>query len=50
MNIFLVLDDYTDVLELDGITEICQATVDALENPEKPRPKGENILGEMTRQ
>ena len=50
MNIFFMLDDSTDVLELDGVTEVCQATVDAIDNPDKPRPSGETILGEMTRQ
>ncbi|KAK7021182.1 isoprenoid synthase domain-containing protein [Favolaschia claudopus] len=29
---------------------LCDATMDAIENPDKPRPEGENIIGEIARQ
>ena len=50
INILFVLDDCTDALEGESVKEICEATMDALLNPNQPRPEGENLIGEMVRQ
>lgn len=51
MIFFLFLiDEYTDVESGPNVQKIVNIIIDALENPEKPRPKDENILGEVARQ
>ena len=50
MNVFFVIDEYTDVEPTPVVREIVNIVMDALNNPEKPRPKGEIVLGEITRQ
>lgn len=49
-NLFFVVDHYTDVEDADGCRPMVDAVIDALQNPRKPRPHGEVILGEITRQ
>ena len=50
INLFFVFDEYTDI----ATDAIAQYLVDivkgALRNPHKPRPEGEHVLGEVTRQ
>ncbi|KAK7451089.1 hypothetical protein VKT23_012765 [Stygiomarasmius scandens] len=50
MHTFFTLDEFTDPLNVDGVKELCYATMDAIENPDKPRPEGENVIGEIARQ
>jgi hypothetical protein len=50
MNTFFAIDEQTDNEPLDIVQERCDICVDAVMNPQKPRPEGENILGEVTRQ
>ena len=50
MHAFFVLDDYTDALDAVSTKSLFDATMDAMENPDKARPQGETILGEMFRQ
>ena len=50
MNVFFVIDEYTDVEPQPVVREMVDIVIDALHNPHKPRPKGEVILGELTRQ
>ena len=49
MNVLFVIDEYTDVETTSGVREISDIVLDALNNPDKPRPKGELILGEIVR-
>ena len=49
-NFFFVTDEYTDVEDERGVEGIATIIVDAMTNPQKPRPEGENILGEIARQ
>ena len=50
MNIFFVLDEYTDVGPAPTVRAIVDLCIDALRNPRQPRPAGELILGEIVRQ
>lgn len=50
MHTFFTLDEFTDPLNSEGTKALCNATMEAIENPDKPRPEGENIIGEITRQ
>ena len=50
MNLFFVVDEYTDVEPEPVVREMVNIVIDALNNPHKPRPEGENILGEIARQ
>jgi hypothetical protein len=50
MLAFFVLDDYTDSLDGAGAKLFCDATMDAVENPDRLRPDGESIVAEVARQ
>ncbi|KZP33092.1 terpenoid synthase [Athelia psychrophila] len=50
MATFFILDDYTDLCNGPDSKALCDATMDAIMNPDKPRPQGESIIGEITRQ
>ncbi|KAJ7645684.1 isoprenoid synthase domain-containing protein [Mycena polygramma] len=50
MNVFFVVDEYTDVESADIVREMVDIVIDAMNNPYKPRPEGEILLGEVTRQ
>ncbi|KAI0638650.1 terpenoid synthase [Trametes polyzona] len=50
MNLLFVIDEYTDVEVAPAVQEAANVVMDALRNPQKPRPDGEVILGEITRQ
>ncbi|KAJ7186375.1 isoprenoid synthase domain-containing protein [Mycena filopes] len=50
MNLFFVIDEYTDVEDAATVRGMVDVVIDALNNPHKPRPVGELILGEATRQ
>ncbi|KAJ7183749.1 isoprenoid synthase domain-containing protein [Mycena filopes] len=50
MNLFFVIDEYTDVEDAATVREMVDVVIDALNNPHQPRLVGEIILGEATRQ
>ncbi|KAI0642058.1 terpenoid synthase [Trametes meyenii] len=50
MNLFFVFDEYTDVLDASGTQELADIIIDAVKNPWRPRPSGESVVGEITRQ
>ena len=50
MNFLFVLDEYTDVDDANSVRETIGIVIDAIRNPEKPRPEGEVLLGEIARQ
>ncbi|KAL0579187.1 hypothetical protein V5O48_002809 [Marasmius crinis-equi] len=50
MNFFFVVDEYTDVASAGDARRLCDIVMDALRNPQTPRPAGEWIGGEIARQ
>lgn len=50
MNVFFTIDEYTDVECASVVRGMVDIVIDAINNPHKPRPEGENNLGEITRQ
>jgi hypothetical protein len=50
MQVFFVLDEYSDVEETAKVVEMVDIIKDALHNPDKPRPANEILLGELARQ
>ena len=50
LNVFFLVEEYTDVENAEGVRRIVEVCTDALRNPGKPRPDGEVILGELMRQ
>ena len=50
MGLTLVIDEYTDVENEEVAQGMVDIVIDAMNNPQKPRPEGENILGEIARQ
>ena len=50
LNLFFIIDEYTDVQSTQVVRDMMTTCMDALQNADMPRPKGENILGEMVRQ
>lgn len=50
MQVFFVLDEYSDVEETANVVEMVNIIKDALHNPHKPRPENEILLGELARQ
>jgi len=50
MNLFFVIDEYSDVSEPSEVREQKDVIMDALRNPHKPRPKGEWPGAEVARQ
>jgi hypothetical protein len=50
MNLSFLVDEYTDVESAPVVREMMDIVIDALNNPHKPRPEGEMLLGEVARQ
>jgi Delta6-protoilludene synthase len=50
MNLFFVIDEYSDIAHEEGARAQAGIVMDALRNPNKPRPTGEWIGGEISRQ
>ncbi|KAM5542450.1 hypothetical protein V8D89_003909 [Ganoderma adspersum] len=50
MHLLYIADEYTDVESAAGVQEISAIILDILHNPEKARPAGEPIIGEMTKE
>jgi hypothetical protein len=49
MNLFFVYDEHSDAMDADSVRVWAGIIMDALRNPLRPRPKGEPIVGEITR-
>ncbi|KAJ7657695.1 isoprenoid synthase domain-containing protein, partial [Mycena polygramma] len=49
VNLLFVFDDVTDELTTHEVQCLAELSLDALRNPEKPRPAGEHRVGEMHR-
>ncbi|KAI0061988.1 terpenoid synthase [Artomyces pyxidatus] len=50
MMLFFIFDEFTDQVDRHGAKAYVDITMDALRNPHTPRPEGEHVLGEITRQ
>ncbi|KAJ7190043.1 isoprenoid synthase domain-containing protein [Mycena pura] len=50
LQMFFIVDDYTDTADPTHVKAVCDATLDAAEHPDKIRPEGEHIMGEIFRQ
>jgi hypothetical protein len=50
MNLFFVIDEYTDVATKSEARQIARIIMDAMDHPMHPRPVGEWIGGEIARQ
>ena len=50
IHLLYVIDEYTDVETATGVREISGIVLDAINNTDKPRPEGELIVGEMSRE
>ena len=50
MNLLYVYDEYTDIVDGEGANQVRDIVMDAFRHPEKPRPEGELLLGEMARE
>lgn len=50
MNFIFVFDEYTDFADADAVRKMVDIVIDAIRNPEMPRPEGEVLLGEIARQ
>lgn len=50
MNLFFVIDEYTDVEPAPVVRGMVDIIIDALNNPHKPRPEGEILLGKVAQE
>lgn len=50
MNVFFVFDDQTDIVDAANARVLADIVIDAVRHPDRPRPNGEPVLGEITRQ
>nr|BBH51504.1 putative sesquiterpene synthase [Clitopilus sp.] len=50
MNLLFFIDEITEIGDETFSTEVLYIAMDALRNPSKLRPKGEHVVGEITRQ
>ncbi|KAG6883541.1 hypothetical protein C0992_008520, partial [Termitomyces sp. T32_za158] len=50
MNLFFLFDEYTDAAALCEVQNMAKIVMDAIRSPEKPRPAGECVVGEVARQ
>lgn len=50
MNLFFIFDEHSDKCEADKVWNQVDIIMDALRHPDKPRPEGEWIGGEVARQ
>lgn len=50
LHVFYVFDEYSDVADEEEVQRQADILMDALRNPQKSRPSGEWVGGEITRQ
>lgn len=50
MNFFFIFDEHSDKSSPEEVKDQVAVIMDALRNPDKPRPEGEWVGGEVARQ
>lgn len=50
MNLFFVIDEHTDVADVETVKSQAQIVMSAIRNPDKPRPEDEWIGGKIAQQ
>ena len=50
MNLFFLIDEYTDVETAPEAQRMIDIVLDAFHNPYKTRPEGEVVLGQATKE
>jgi hypothetical protein len=50
MNLFFVIDEHTDVADIETARSQADIIMDAIRNPHTPRPEGEWIGGKLAQQ
>uniref|UniRef100_A0A8H7Y3N7 Terpene synthase n=1 Tax=Psilocybe cubensis TaxID=181762 RepID=A0A8H7Y3N7_PSICU len=50
MNTFFVLDEYTDVTSVEDTQLLCEVSIDAIFNPDRPRADSDPLIGKIARQ
>ncbi|KAK7041639.1 hypothetical protein VNI00_009244 [Paramarasmius palmivorus] len=50
MNFVFIIDEYSDVVDVNGARFYADIVMDAIRSPHKPRPAGEWVGGEIARQ
>lgn len=50
VNLLFVVDEYTDVEDAGAVHDIVTIVLDAFHYPQKERPDGEVIVGELAKQ
>lgn len=50
MNLLYVIDEHTDVKQAPAVQQMVEILLDAVHNPQKPRPVGEHVSGEIMRE
>ena len=50
MNLFFVIDEYTDVEPEPVVRNMVDIVIDALNNPHRQRPQGEILLGRVAQE
>ncbi|KAH7102679.1 terpenoid synthase [Auriculariales sp. MPI-PUGE-AT-0066] len=50
MDVFFSIDEYTDMQSEKTVSDIIDIVRDALDNPDKPRPGGEILLGQVVKE
>jgi len=50
LYLYMAIDDQTDAESVPVVRELVDIMIDALNNPDKPRPEGEAVLGRMVKE
>lgn len=50
MNLFFIFDEHSDIASSEEVKKQADVIMDAIRNPTRPRPKGEWVGGEVSRQ
>jgi len=50
MNLFFVIDEHTDVADIATARVQADIIMDAIRNPQEPRPEGEWVGGKLARE
>ena len=48
-NLLFAIDEYTDVQPVSVARQVADIVMDAMKNPDQPRPEGELVLGEISK-
>jgi len=50
MYLYFIIDDQTDIESVSVVRGLIDIMIDALNNPDKPRPEGEDALGRIVKE